>query len=80
MDVDVTTIAADVTMDVAVVITAVAFPWETIHAAASFGSSSCSACAAITDGDATMAVAAATITASGSSAFYAYVAAMAVMH
>lgn len=29
---------------------------------------------------ATMAVAAATITASGSSAFYAYVAAMAVMH
>ena len=34
----------------------------------------CSCCAA------TMAVAAATITASGSSAFYAYVAAMAVMH
>ena len=62
MDADVTTIAADVTMDVAVVITAAAFPWET-----SFGSSSCSACAAITDGDATMAVAA--VTAAGSSSF-----------
>ena len=68
MDADVTTIAADVTMDVAVVITAAAFPWETIPAAASFGSSSCSACAAITDGDATMAVAAA-VTAAGSSSF-----------
>lgn len=67
MDADVTTIAADVTMDVAVVITAAAFPWETIPAATSFGSSSCSACAAITDGDATMAVAA--VTAAGSSSF-----------
>ena len=65
MDADVTTIAADVTMDVDVVITAAAFPWETIPAATSFGSSSCSACAAITDGDATMAVAA--VTAAGSS-------------
>lgn len=67
MDADVTTIAADVTMDVAVVITAAAFPWETIPAATSFGSSSCSACAAITDGDATMAVEA--VTAAGSSSF-----------
>ena len=68
MDADVTTIAADVTMDVAVVITAAAFPWETIPAATSFGSSSCSACVAITDGDATMAVAA--VTAAGSSSFF----------
>lgn len=51
MDADVTTIAADVTMDVDVVITAAAFPWETIPAATSFGSSSCSACAAITAAD-----------------------------
>ena len=51
MDADVTTIAADVTMDVDVVITAAAFPWETIPAATSFGSSSCAACAAITAAD-----------------------------